>query len=297
MSNVGFHLSEIGPLSICITGFTECPDLEEMKKHIEAHAKVAHIRLTRTKPTNTFKNFYVYVDFQPETWNPNLLEPLEAEMKKTAKENEKLLFIHRYSQVDQIFFGSLHPIITEQVLMNNVDFGQLIHIEVKYRANQTTNYGFATVLDSKQAIEKLIEKRSYVVNGVRIEFKPKLNKLNKKNSVQQNAPAIRFRAGGANNGAAFPNAAAAAPAEHAPIANQFSARDSRAQSIHSASNNLLPHSHYGNLSRGYDQRFDTYGDYKYEREMYLKYLAERAYRRKAYGNPMYESVFARQRYF
>ena len=43
--------------------------------------------------------------------------------------------------------------------------------------------------------------------------------------------------------------------------------------------------------------FNTYDDYKFERELYLKYLAERAYRRKAYGNPMYDSVFTRQRYF
>ena len=73
------------------------------------------------------------------------------------------LFIHRYSQVDQIFFGSLHPIITEDVLLNSVDFGKLIHIEVKHRTNQTTNYGFATVLDSKKEIERLIQKRNYVV--------------------------------------------------------------------------------------------------------------------------------------
>jgi hypothetical protein len=276
MSNVGFHLSEIGPLSICVTGFTERPDLDYVKAIIEEHAKVAHIRLTRTKDTNTFKNFYVYVDFQPDSWRPDLLQPLEKEIKALAKDDENLLLIHRYSQVDQIFFGSLHPIITEQVLMKNVDFGQLIHIEVKYRSNQSTNYGFATVLDSKQAIEKLIEKRSYVVNGVRIEFKPKLNKLNKKNNIQQNAPAIK-------NLRATPFV----PSSTRSIANQFIARDNVAATQAEPATGAPRH--YGNMN--FDH-FDSYTDFKYERELYMKYLAERAYRRK-----MYESVFARERYF
>lgn len=212
---------------------------------------------------------------------------MEAAIKSTQKEDEKLLFIHRYSQVDQIFFGSLHPIITEQVLMKNVDFGQLIHIEVKYRSNQTTNYGFATVLDSKKPIEKLIEKRSYVVNGVRIEFKPKLNKLNKKNNIQQNAPAIAFRPSGKN-------------LSTSAIANQFSARDNAPPATGAPG---APHyARNMNPPRGYPQHFDAYDDYKFERELYLKYLAERAHRRRAaaygHGNPqMYDSVFTRQRYF
>jgi hypothetical protein len=44
--------------------------------------------------------------------------------------------------------------------------------------------------------------------------------------------------------------------------------------------------------------YDSYDDYKIERELYYKYLAERAHRRRSYAAPgMYESVLNRTHYF
>jgi len=275
MSTLGFHLSEIGPLSVCITGFKTEPNVEELTVILNEFTTVAHVRTTKTKEENAFKNVYVYIDFEPETWNMEVLEKIVTAMKTFQKENETLLVVHRYSQVDQLFFGSLHPNINEKILLENINFGNVVHIEIKRRKNQTTNYGFATVLDSKKEIEKLIEKRYFVVQGVRVEFKPKTNKKDASAGAASNITSTTGKK--------------QAPRLHEMVPRgrkipTFVPRESVVQPEYNISANDPP-SYYSGYDRHAPSSYDTYeasyyDEYEYERELYYKYLARRNLRKR-----------------
>lgn len=175
----GFHLSEIDPTTVCMSGFHVKPNLKRMAEVLQEAGELYRLKCVPTKSGNTYRNHYIFAHFESNAYTeetPEVCRNLIAPLKQL---DEKILCITRHSKVDQVFFGSLMDNITEKNLVDNIDFGNLIHLEIKRRppmANKGTNYGFGTLLDSADAVERLVEQRYHTVKGCRIEFKPKLNK-------------------------------------------------------------------------------------------------------------------------
>lgn len=175
----GFHLSEIDPTTVCMSGFHVKPDLRRMTEILQEAGELYRLKCVPTKSGNTYINHYIFAHFESNAYTDETPEVCRALVAPLKQPDENILCINRHSNVDQVFFGSLMENITEMNLVNNVDFGNLIHLEIKRRptlANKGTNYGFATLLDSQASVEKLVEQRYHTVKGCRIEFKPKLNK-------------------------------------------------------------------------------------------------------------------------
>jgi hypothetical protein len=193
-NSAGFHLSEISPTTICICGFKVMPDLNQVHAVLKQLGLIVRVKNVTTKPENAYKNHYVYVTFEDTAYNEEI--PQQARLLvPQLKHNKNLFVIHRYSKIDQVFFGSVYDSINEQNMVDDINFGNLIHIEIKKRRQRDqyqqdtlprkgTNYGFATMLDSEHVVKFLIDRRFFIIRGVKIEFKPK-NKKGRQQSPEQ----------------------------------------------------------------------------------------------------------------
>jgi hypothetical protein len=173
----GFHLSEIDPTTVCMSGFHVKPNLKRMAEVLQEAGELYRLKCVPTKSGNAFRNHYIFAHFESKTYKEETPQVCEALVAQLKQKGEKILFITRDSSVDQVFFGTLVSNIkfTEQNLIDSIDFGNLIHLEIKRYGDRVKNYGFATLLDSQERIKKLVRKRFYTVKGCKIELKPKLN--------------------------------------------------------------------------------------------------------------------------
>ena len=96
-----------------------------------------------------------------------MIEDIQVAVRaELARPLEELHVVHKHSMVDQIFLGGLHPFLKEKDLIALFSgYGTLINVEVKRRSNGRSRcFGFATFLNSRESVLKLIDKR-YIASG------------------------------------------------------------------------------------------------------------------------------------
>lgn len=169
-ANNAFHKTKIHWAAICVCGFHEEPDIHKLVRILQKHGmdikEMETTCSTIDDDTNDFY-YYVYVDFQPFFWTEDLIEEIQTAVRlELSLPLEELHVVHKHSMVDQIFLGGLHPFLKEKDLVALFsDYGTLINVEVKRRSNGRSRcFGFATFLDSRESVLKLIDKR-YIASG------------------------------------------------------------------------------------------------------------------------------------
>jgi len=176
-------LSEIDPTAVCLSGFAVKPDLNLLAEILFEAGELRRLKSVPTKSTNTLRNHYIFVHFVPNDFNKDTAEKCKTLATQLKQKDEKILCITRDSNVDQVFVGSLNRSLTEKDLVDSLDFGNLIHFEIKRRDKEVNNYGFATLVDSQASIQKLIDTKFFTVKGYLIELREKLKKITKRDAL------------------------------------------------------------------------------------------------------------------